>query len=143
MKSFYNNLINSSPDIWNIYSVEALAWNVCTSHVFAVSTMGTLRHTETKTHTHTQQNEIEGEGRDKVTQETCGSGAGTLRKTGGWIMDARFQQELQMFEKEKGEKRTATEQSTARPYTGNLLNLSWDRNAEMFWHEQRGKQFHY
>lgn len=41
-------------------------------------------------------------------------------------MDARWsnEQELQMFEKEKGEKRTATEQSTARPYTGNLLNLS-------------------
>lgn len=77
-------------------------------------------------HTHSQQNEIEGEGRDKVTQETRGSGAGTLRKTEGWIMDARWsnEQELQMFEKEKGEKRTATEQSTARPYTGNLLNLS-------------------
>lgn len=31
----------------------------------------------------------------------------------------------------------ATEQSTARPYTGNLLHLSQDRNAEMFWLEWR------
>lgn len=39
-----------------------------------------------------------------------------------WSHERRFQQELQMFEKEKKEK--ATKQSTACPYSENLLYLS-------------------
>lgn len=107
VKCFNNNLINSSSGMWNIYSVEPLAWNVCTSHVFAVSTMGT--DTLKPKHTHTQQNEIEG-GR----RETQGH-AGNMRKWSwntakNWRMnygcmlvshERRFLIELQMFEKEK------------------------------------------
>lgn len=42
-----------------------------------------------------------------------------------WSHDRRFQQELQMFEKEKKEKKEKeTKQSTAHPYSENLLYLS-------------------
>lgn len=41
-----------------------------------------------------------------------------------WSHERRFQQELQMSEKEREKNSTAMEQSTARPYTGNLLQLS-------------------
>lgn len=57
-----------------------------------------------------------------------------------WSNERCFQKELQMFEREKREK---LEEKKARLYTGNLLYLSSDRNAEMFLLKQREKHFQY
>ena len=121
-------LINSRPDIWNICSVEASVW-MCALPMsspcqqWIQNTLAFTHHSELKRRRGEEgggERERERES-DKVTQETCGSGAGTLQETDGWIMDAcgsnerRFQPEAADV-RERRERKTEqeTEQSTAR-----------------------------